>query len=407
MKRQITILEVKQMKDFENAYKLNKSREMTQKEAADLLGISERQFRRKKCLYEENNNDYICLLDRRRCKAPANKISLQDTEEIERLYKERYYDFNAKHFHEKLTKIHKKQVSYSWTKKLLQSKKLMDTGKKKATHRKRRERKPMSGMMIHQDASTHDWFGLGYKLDLVVTLDDANNEIYSIFLTEQEGTLSSFRGLYETFSKKGLANSFYTDRGSHYKTTREKNSKEKYEDTQVERALKQLSIRFIHANSPQARGRSERMFGTLQNRLPQEFRIRKIKDMKKANDFLKDEFMDEFNRIFMKDPEKAETAFVDNGNKDLLEILSIQHKRIVKNDNTISYERRTIQLEEDGMRHHYVKCEVTVHEYYDGSIGVFYGPRKLKHSIKNNTNKELDKEMGASPQTPRVLGQKV
>ena len=153
-------------------------------------------------------------------------------------------------------------------------------------------------MMLHQDGSTHEWVP-GRWWDLIGTLDDTAGEFYSAFFVAEEGTLSSFRGLYEVIAAKGLFCSLYTDRGSHYQHTPDAGGKvDKDNPTQVGRALVQPGIELIPAYSPEARGRSERMFGTLQKRLPRELRLAGITDMEVASRFLEEHYLPQHNARF-------------------------------------------------------------------------------------------------------------
>ena len=231
-------------------------------------------------------------------------------------------------------------------------------------------------MMLHQDGSTHEWVP-GRWWDLIVTLDDATGELYSAFFVAEEGTLSSFRGLYEVIAAKGLFCSLYTDRGSHYWHTPDAGGKvDKDNPTQVGRALAQLGIELIPAYSPEARGRSERMFGTLQKRLPQELRLAGITDMEIANRFLEEHYLPQHNARFRVPAEAKGSAFVPFAGA-LEDILCIQEERTVANDNTVRYKGRVLQIPADRHRHHYVKARVRVHEYPDGTMAVFHGPRCL------------------------------
>ncbi len=379
--------EVKRMTDFQSVYTKYQDKGLTCYQAAQLLGYSERHFRRVRDRYKSEGEDIASIIDKRIGHKPTNKIACDEIAEMLILYREKYYDFNAKHFHEKLRTEHARTYSYNWVRTTLQSKGLIVKGKRKNVHRKKRDRRPMPGMMLHQDGSRHLWIEELDPLDLIVTMDDANSEIYSMFLIAEEGTQSTFLGLYETMSKHGLASSFYTDRGSHYVTTRD-GKIDKVNLTQVGRALKQLSIQAIYAYSPEARGRSERMFGTLQGRLPQEFRINNITTLDQANEFLRTKFMPEFNKIFMKDATEEGSAFTPYIGRDLLDILSTQEERVVRNDNTISYNNLILQIPKVKHRHHYVKCKVMVHEYYDGKIAIFHGPHKL--TSFNSDGKNID-----------------
>ena len=215
----------------------------------------------------------------------------------------------------------------------------------------------------------------GCLWDLIVTMDDATSDVYSGFFVEEEGTMSSFIGLREVMEEYGLFCALYTDRGSHYFYTPEAGGKvDKTKLTQVGRALQQLGIEHIAAYSPQARGRSERMFETLQNRLPQELRVAGITSMEEANRFLKEVYWPRHNQRFAVGPEEQGTAFTLWVGDGLEDILSVQENRTVNSDNTVRYKGRVLQIPEDRHRYHYVKAKVRVHEYPDGTLAVFHGP---------------------------------
>ncbi len=375
--RTIILQEVMKMR-FEEIYERHHRKEITNEVAADLLGCSERTFRRKRDRYEEEG--FSGLLDRRIGHMPPNKVAADEVEQMLKLYEEKYYDFTSKHFHEQLIKKHNFSRSYNFVRLSLQGCGLVSKlSAKRPQHRLKRPRKPMVGMMIHQDGSTHEWiYGLGYHPDLIVTMDDASNEIYSAFLVDEEGTESTFRALTEVIETKGLFSSFYVDRGSHYAYTPVSGGKvDKNNPTQVGRACKQLGIQLIHAYSPEARGRSERMFGSLQKRLPQEFRIEDIKTISQANCYLKEVFIPEYNEQFCVTPELKDSAFIPYVGRDLQDILSIQEERVVAKDNTISYNRKLLQIPSNDQRYHYVKCRVMVHEYTNGELAIFHGARRL------------------------------
>ncbi len=245
-------------------------------------------------------------------------------------------------------------------------------------------------MMLHQDGSTHQWVP-GQWWDLIVTMDDANSETYSAFFVEEEGTMSCFQGLTEVISAKGLFCALYVDRAAHFWHTPQAGGKvDKDNPTQVGRALQQLGIQpsqpkrllrrsrleLIPAYSPEARGRSERMFGTLQKRLPQELRLAEITTMDDANRFLRETFLPEHNRCFAIAPEAEGSAFVPFAG-NLADTLCVQEERTVNNDNTVRYKTLNLQIPEDKHRHHYVKAKVRVQEYPDGHLAIFHGPRRL------------------------------
>jgi len=209
-------------------------------------------------------------------------------------------------------------------------------------------------------------------------MDDATSTIYSAFLVEEEGTASSFRGLLEVLAEKGLPCSLYSDRGSHYfHTPKAGEAVDKNRPTQVGRALDRLGIEHIPAYSPEARGRSERMFGTLQDRLPKELKLAGITDIAAANRFIREVYLVEHNARFARPPEIAESAFVAADPGLLAEILCVEDERVVARDNTVAYEGLRLQLPESPARAHYVKARVKVRNYPDGSLAVFHGPRLL------------------------------
>jgi transposase len=283
---------------FEEVYDRFQKGSLTTQEAADLLNISVKVFYVKRVRYEEEG--YEGLYDRRLGKASPHRAADEEVKRITKLYEERYRGFSVKHFYEFASREHGLKYGYTWTKTQLEKAGFVKKSKRGGDHRLRRERRPMSGMMIHQDGSKHDWIpGLGYQIDLIATLDDATSEITSAFFVEEEGTESSFQGIKETIEKHGLFCSLYTDRGSHYWYTPEAGGPvDKSQLTQVGRALKQLGIQHIAAYSPQARGRSERMFGTLQSRLPQELSLHGITTLEAANKYLKDVYLPRHNKQF-------------------------------------------------------------------------------------------------------------
>ena len=350
--------------------------------AADFLGISERHFRRLRDRYEAAGAEG--LIDRRRGKASGRRVAVDRIEWVLDQFMTRYFDFTAKHFHEELAK-RGFDLSYTWTKSLLQQRGLISVAPRRSAHRKKRVRRPLPGMMLFQDGSTHEWLVGQPPLDLIVTLDDATAEIYSIFLVEQEGTASSFRGLSETIGEMGLFSSFYTDRGSHYFFTPkagEKVSKDTL--TQVGRALAELGIEHIPSYSPEARGRMERVWGTLQGRLPALLRLEEIATVEAANSFLAQTYRAEHNARFAVAAAEEGTAFVPFVG-DLGGVLCARHERIVGNDNCVRFEGNSLQIPEQRHRRHYVRVAVQVRQYADGAMAIFHGPRRLADYTPDGT----------------------
>lgn len=364
------------MMSFLNVLSRYEAAQLSQAEAAEILGVGERTFRRWRAHYEEDGE--AGLLDRRLGKASGKQVPDHRRSEVETLYRTRYSGFTAKHFHEKLVSHHNFSWGYTWTKKFLHSTGLLQKAKRRGAHRRKRPRRPLPGMMLHQDGSRHQWLSVGPALDLIVTMDDATSEILSAFLIEEEGTASSFRGLREVFDKHGLPLSFYTDRGSHYFYTPEAGGKvDRTNLTQVGRALEHLGIEHIAAYSPQARGRSERMFQTLQGRLPKELALAGLGTMEAANIFMRDVYLPAHNTRFAILAEQEGTAFTPVLGVDLGEILCVQEDRTVGNDNCVIFKRLKLQIPESPLRAHFVKTNVKVRQYQDGTHAIFHGRKCL------------------------------
>lgn len=378
---------IRQMR-FEALLDRQQRGEIGQLEAAQALGISERSFRRWGERYREDG--LAGLADRRLGKPSSRRAGTLEIERMLGLYRDRYADFTVKHFHEQLVSRHEYKLGYTVTKVHLQRAGLVLRAPKRSAHRKKRPRRPMVGMMLHQDASTHAWLP-DRQDDLVVTLDDATSALYSAFLVDEEGTASSLRGLREVVAGHGLFCSLYTDRGSHYFHTPQAGGKvSKTELTQVGRALKQLGIEHIAAYSPQARGRSERAFRTLQDRLPKELALAGMTTVEAANRWLANTYIPQYNAAFAVEAEQQGSGFVSDHIGAWTQILCIQEERIVGNDNTIKWRGLSLQLPESRLRPHFVKATVRVHEYPDGTIAVFLGPHRLADYQANGDCAALD-----------------
>jgi len=360
---------------FEEAFSGWNERRLNQGEAARLLGVHERTFRRYINRYNEEGLDG--LLDKRLAQISHRRAPVDEVMQVQRLYRDRYQGWNVKHFYSFYRRNHGGFRSYSWVKNELQQAGLVRKAPGRGKHRKRRQRSPVEGMMLHQDGSTHRWVADQYW-DLIVTMDDASNEHYSMFFVEQEGTASSFLGVKQVIEQKGLFCSIYTDRGSHYWHTGEAGGKvDKTHLTQFGRAMHQLGIEMIPAYSPQARGRSERAFGTHQGRLPLELAAAGIKDMQSANRYLEDVYMPAFNDEFMQPPAETGSGFVPLIGYDVTDILCEHFERTVGKDNCVAFEGKKLQIPANRYRMHYVKVKVRVHRYPGGRTAVFHGPRKL------------------------------
>jgi len=374
MRRTEVLQGLREMK-FEEVYDRFHGGRLSSAEAAEWLGVSERTFRRWRGRFDEEGA--AGLLDRRLGKVSPHRIAADEVERIVALYRDRYQGWNVKHFHERAVARHGLAASYGWTKSVLQAAGLVRAAPKRGAHRKKRPRKLMPGLMLHQDGSRHLWLpALGRPLDLIVTMDDATSESYSMFLVEEEGTWSSFLGLREVIMQRGLFCSLYTDRGSHYfHTPKAGEPVSKTVLTAVGRALERLGIRHIAAYSPEARGRSERMFETLQDRLVKELADAGIADIETANRFIRETYLPAHNRRFMVEAAETGSAFLAWTRDDLDEILCCEEERVVDRDNTVAFARLKLQIEPSPLRRHFVRATVKVRRYVSGEIGLFYGPR--------------------------------
>ena len=345
-------------------------------EAAEIIGVSDRTMRRWRERYQEHG--YDGLYDRRKRWPSPKRIPLQIAEEVLQLYREKYFDFNVRHFHEKLVEEHGIELSYTWVKAALQGAGLVSKQRRRGKHRRRRPRRPLPGMLLHIDASKHAWLRDGRHYDLITLLDDATSEIYYAQLVAEEGTRTLMAAVREVIEQQGLFCALYSDRASHFFVTPQAGGKvDERQVTQLGRALQELGIRMIPAYSPQARGRMERNYRTWQGRLPQELRLRQITTMEEANRFLREEYRAEFNRRFAVAAAGKGTAFVRTRRKDLGWVFSIQHERRVNADNTIALDNRILQIEKSRWRNTLAGCTVRVYELLDGTVVVRFGPHEV------------------------------
>jgi len=349
------------------------AKRITWYQAAEILGISCRQMLRWHTRFEHEG--YEGLFDRRRGIPSPKRVPLATVEEVLRLYQEQYFDFNVRHFHEKLVAEHDLKLSYTWVKLALQGAGLVKKSRKRGVHRKRRPRRPLPGMLLHIDGSQHQWFCDHRWYDLVVIMDDATSEVYYAQLVEEESTRTVMAGLRQVIEEQGLFCALYSDRASHFFLTPKAGEAVNHDRlTQVGRALQELGIQMIPAYSPQARGRSERGFSTWQGRLPQELRTRGITLLEEANRFLREDYIKEFNQRFGVAASERGTAFVPLRRKDLDLVFSIQHERVVGRDNTVSFANKVWQLERSKLRATLAGCRVTIHEHLDETISITFGP---------------------------------
>ena len=352
------------------------ARKITWYQAAEIIGITDRHMRRWRERYEKDGFDG--LLDRRRCRPSEKRVALETVEKVLGLYREKYFDLNVRHYHEKLQEEHGIKLSYTWVKTALQGAGLVGKGRKRGVHRKRRPRRPLTGMLLHIDGSRHRWFQDQRWHDLIVILDDATSEIYYGQLVEEESTTTVMAALREVIERKGVFCALYSDRGSHFWLTPKAGEPvDRHKLTQVGRALRELGIQMIPAYSPQARGRSERNFGTWQGRLPQELRLRRITTVEAANEFLRNQYIAEFNRRFQVPAGQRGSAFLACPRRELDLIFSLKFERTVNRDNTVSFDKLNLQIERVRWRGTLAGCSVDVHQHLNGTITLKYGPHIL------------------------------
>jgi hypothetical protein len=387
MRRTEMLQEIRKMR-FEEVYSGWSKSRLSQEEAAVILGVCDRTFRRYVERYEEGGVGG--LYDKRLTQASFRRAPVDEVLEVIEVYRSRYLGWNVRHYYKGYQEGGGKR-SYTWMKNTLQSSGLVSRKPKRGVHRKRRDRKPLPGMMLHQDGSSHEWVPCK-KWDLIVTMDDATNEHYSMFFVDEEGTVSSFQGVRDVIVQKGLFSSLYTDRGSHYWLTPKEGGKvSKTQLTQFGRAMQQLGIQMIAAYSPEARGRSERAFRTHQDRLVKELALHRITDMDAANRYLANVYLPAFNAEFMQPSLEEGSTFVPWRGESLDDILCHQEERTVSADNCVSFEGMKLQISANQYRCHYVRVKVRVHRYLDGSLAIFHGPRKLADYDHQGKLKEVKK----------------
>ena len=369
-------------------------------QAAEILGYSPRHMSRIKKRYEEYGFDG--LFDRR-TKTGPRIIKMEDLEKILTLYRDKYKGFNVAHYRDMLKEEENIEISYTHLYKTLSEAGLIMKTRKKI-HRKKRERKPEIGMMLLMDTSDHIWFS-DYESHLIAIMDDATGEIYKAKIFDSDSALNNMSVIKSVIEEKGVFGSLYVDRASMFKTTRRGgvhvNIKEEQGDTQIQRALKSLNTMMINANSPQAKGRIERLFKTFQDRLVKELKLKKIKTMEEANTYIEKIFLPHYNDKFKKEPLSPDSFFLKT-TADLDTILCVKEERTVDNANCVRWNGKVLQIERQDFRYSFAKSKVVVNTHINGRISISYGyktigvydetgkhinPLPLKHKIKRQQSK--------------------
>jgi transposase len=348
--------------------------------AADILGFSPRTLRRWRERYEKHG--YVGLVDKRRHSPSVRRIAAPEVERLLRLYRERYRGFNVRHFHQVATRDHGVTVSYSFLKETLQAAGLVKRHRARGRHRRRREPRACFGELLHIDGSLHAWLALRptVRVVLIAVLDDATKRVLYAQLWAGETTAAIMTALHAVVTTHGLPMALYTDRAHWAFNTPQANGPvNRRQLTQVGRALERLGIEHIPAYSPQARGRSERLNRTFQDRLVNELRVAKITTLAAANGYLRDRFLPVYNATFSCPPQDPASAFVPVGRVDLEQILCHQEARVVARDNTVAFDGRTFQLTRQPGRRSCAGLQVTIRRHLTGEYSIWHGTRRLGH----------------------------
>lgn len=355
---------------------------ITEREASELLEKSVRQVRRlkRKVLVSGISG----LVHGNAGKSPWNKSDSRSIEQIVALYQTKYTGFNCLHFRDMLEDHEGVTIPKESLRRIFVTHALPRKKRHAPRRFERRERKPQTGMLIQQDTSLHDWFSVGRPCALVAAIDDATNEVVFARFFPSDGTLPNMQAMKGIIETKGIPVAFYVDRASHFKTTRHESIhvqlKGIYDETQIARAIKEVGSTLILALSPQAKGRIERLFETLQDRLIKELVLANVTTIAAGNTFLHS-WIPAFNKRFMVTPASTQSAYRAVPNHlPLALIFSIQEDRVVRSDNTISFTGKDYLIEASKHRVSFAKAIVTVHWCIDESIFIFYKGESLAYT---------------------------
>jgi hypothetical protein len=361
-------------------------------EAAELLALSYVHISRLKTrLLREG---FEGLLRKAPCVAPNKKTPNSVIDEILKLRRDIYYDFNIMHFKDKLEEVHKIHLSYESLRQILIQHKVHEPRKKKVVHRQRR-RMPKAGMLVQMDSSQHQWLEhIPEKWWLITMIDDATNEVPYARFFPKDTVFANMHVIRRFIEIKGIFMSLYVDKASHFKTTRHSgihySITQEQDDTQIERALQELDITVIPANSPQAKGRIEVTFRLFQDRLIKEMRLAGIKGYDEANKFLIKEFLPWCNYRYMHEAEAVYMPVPKEKNLDL--IFCIKKQRTVNKDNTLSFNGQVIQIPPSEIKLSFAKTKVEVCLLEDGRIFVLYEGKVIVRSVLSKDNEIIARE---------------
>lgn len=350
-------------------------KKITQGEAAAIIGLSDRQIRRLIKRVRIEGDDGIC--HRSRGKASNHCIPKKIKEKTLRLFKEKYKDFNLVHATEKLDEVHGIVFSDETLRLWLNEAGIAYKKRRVRKHRQWRERKARSGEMVQIDGSHHDWFeGRGPKSVFMGYIDDATGTVFGRFY-DHEGVIPAMDSMKRYIKLYGIPKSVYLDKHTTYKSWAEPTIEEQLSDqkpmSHFEKSMAELAVEVIHANSPQAKGRVEKLFKTLQDRLVKEMRLAGIKSVDQANEFLKT-YLPKYNRKFKKKPASEVNLHRPAlHSRELDRILCIKEERTVKNDFTIAYNCGLYQIEEATRAQ-----KVQIEQRLDGTIRISYKGRELR-----------------------------
>jgi transposase len=348
-------------------------------QAAEILGCSARTIRRYRLRLQHEG--YDGLFDRRRRVPSPKKAPVAELQRVLALYREHYPGFNVRHFHQLARRHHQVRFCYAFVKKALQSAGLVATRRARGRHRRRREPRPCFGELLHLDGSRHRWLALRPEqwFTLIVVVDDATKRIlYAELWDGGESAAAVMRALAAVVQHYGVPMALYTDRaGWAAYTPTAGGPPDRRRLTQVGRALARLGIEHILAYSPAARGRSERVNRTLQDRLVNEWRVAGVTTVAAANRYLREQFLPAFNAEFGRAPADPASAFVPAGGVALEHILCIEDERVVGRDNVVTTERVALQLAKQPGRRTCAGLHVLVRRHLNGQHSVWYGARCL------------------------------